>query len=41
MDAHIASTLLVYDITRRLRKPMLVALVDTLQCYDRIAHLLA
>ena len=29
---------LLYDVARQLRRPMLVASVDASQCYDRIAH---
>ena len=32
---------LIYDLARQLRRPLLVASVDTSQCYDRIAHAMA
>lgn len=32
---------LVYDIARQLRRPLVVASVDASQCYDRIAHAMA
>jgi len=32
---------LVFDIARQLRRPLLVASVDAAQCYDRIAHAVA
>ena len=34
----ILQQVLVYDIARQLRRPLLVASVDAAQCYDRIAH---
>ena len=34
----ILQQVLVYDIARQLRRPLLVASVDAGQCYDRIAH---
>ena len=37
----ILQQVLVYDIARQLRRPLLVASVDTAQCYDRIAHAVA
>ena len=33
--------LLMYDIARQLRRPLLVASVDASQCYDRVAHAIA
>ena len=32
---------LMYDIARQLRRPLLVASVDASQCYDRVAHAMA
>ena len=32
---------LMYDIARQLRRPLLVASVDATQCYDRVAHAVA
>ena len=37
----ILQQVLVYDIARQLRRPLLVALVDVAQCYNRIAHAVA
>ena len=33
--------MLVYDIVRQLRRPLLVTSVTEAQCYDRIAHAVA
>ena len=32
---------LIYDLARQLRRPLLVDSVDASQCYDRIAHAMA
>ena len=32
---------LIYDLARQLRRPLLIASVDASQCYDRIAHAMA
>ena len=32
---------LMYNIARQLRHPLLVASVDASQCYDRVAHAIA
>ena len=37
----ILQQVLVYDIARQLRRPLMVASVDAAQCYDRIAHAIA
>ena len=37
----ILQQVLMYDIARQLRRPLLVASVDAAQCYDRIAHAVA
>ena len=37
----ILQQLLVYDIARQLRRPLMVVSVDAAQCYDRIAHAIA
>ena len=37
----ILQQVLVYDIARQLRRPLMVALVDAAQYYDRIAHVIA
>ena len=34
----ILQQILVYDITRQLKRPLMVASVDAAQCYDRVAH---
>ena len=34
----ILQQVLLFDIVRQLRRPLLVAYVDAAQCYDRIAH---
>ena len=34
----ILQQVLLFDIARQLRRPLLVASVDAAQCYDRIAH---
>ena len=34
----ILQQVLVYDIARHPRRPLMVASVDTAQCYNRIAH---
>ena len=40
-DDVILQQVLVYDIARQLRRPLLVASVDAFHCYDRIAHVVA
>ena len=37
----ILQQVLVYDIARQLRRPLMVASVNTAQCYGRIAHAIA
>ena len=37
----ILQQVLVYDIARQLRHPLIVASVDASQCYDRVAHAMA
>ena len=37
----ILQQVLVYNIARQLRRPLMVASVDAVQCYDRIAHAIA
>ena len=37
----ILQQVLMYDIARQLRRPLLVASVDATSCYDRIAHAVA
>ena len=37
----ILQRVLVYDTTRQLRRPLLVTSVDTVQCYNRIANVVA
>ena len=34
----ILQQVLVYDIARQLRRPLVIASVDVVQCYNRIAH---
>ena len=37
----ILQQVLVYNTTRQLRRPLLMGSVDTTQCYNRIAHMVA
>ena len=37
-DDAILQQVLVYDITRQLKRPLMVALVDAAQYYDRVSH---
>merc|ERR1712194_332832 len=41
LEDTILQHVLVYDIARQLRRPLLVASVDAAQCYDKIAHVVA
>ena len=34
----ILQQVLVYNIARQLKHPLIVASVDAVQCYDRVAH---
>ncbi len=37
----ILQQVLVYDLARQLRRPVVVASVDASRCYDRVAHAMA
>ena len=37
----ILQQVLTYDLARQWRKPIIFALVDAAQCYDRVAHAMA